>query len=64
MIFGRCPTPNPSQGILNEVISDTCEGFMEENIEEIRSNASKLKQKQSEISTKRYSSNKKRGKAV
>lgn len=57
LLFGRRVT-NPSQGILNDVISDVGAGLVG-SIDDARANASCLMQKQSQISKERYDSNRK-----
>ena len=58
LLFRRRVT-NPSQGILNEVISDTGDGLVQGSLEDVRADASYLMQKQNEVSKKQYNSRKK-----
>ena len=51
LLFRRRVT-NPSQGILNEVISDTGDGLVQGSLEDVRADASYLMQKQNEVSKK------------
>lgn len=61
LLFGRRVT-NPSQGILNEIVSDVGNGLTEGTIEDVRAEASCLMQEQSRTSKKRYDSRKKEAK--